>query len=110
MRALSFDLPRYRSRRPRLQKCDNLEIAWLLTPDGSELRRPVSSRNVGADIALERSEQMPKYPTGKLGREQMIVIPRCGGFPGTKRNAIVIFYLFRCRNFRIPGVSIFRNL
>jgi hypothetical protein len=32
-----------------------------LTQDSSELRRPVSSRSVGADITLERSEQMPKY-------------------------------------------------
>jgi hypothetical protein len=36
-------------------------MAGLLTQDGSELRRPVSSRSVGADITLERSEQMPKY-------------------------------------------------
>jgi len=27
----------------------------------TELRPPVSSRSVGADITLERSEQMPKY-------------------------------------------------
>jgi hypothetical protein len=32
-----------------------------LDQDGSELRRPVSSRNVGGDITLEKSEQMPKY-------------------------------------------------
>jgi hypothetical protein len=35
---------------------------------------------------------------------------RCGGFTETKGNAVVTFYLFQCRNFRIPGVSIFRNL
>ena len=53
---------------------------------------------------------MPEYSTGKLGRQQMIVIVRCGGFPETKGNATATFYLFQCRNFRIPGVSIFRNL
>jgi hypothetical protein len=53
---------------------------------------------------------MPNTSTGKLGRQQMIVIARCGGFPETKGNATVTFYLFLCRNFRIPGVSIFRNL
>lgn len=36
-------------------------IACLLTQDRSELRPPVSSRSVGTDITLERSEQMPKY-------------------------------------------------
>ncbi len=40
----------------------------------------------------------------------MIVIARCGGFTETQGNAVAIFYLFQCRNFRIPGVSIFRNL
>jgi hypothetical protein len=35
---------------------------------------------------------------------------RCGGFKETKGNAVATFYLFQCRNFRIPGVSIFRNL
>ena len=40
----------------------------------------------------------------------MIVIARCGGFTETKGNAVATFYLFQCRNFRIPGVSIFRNL
>ena len=81
-----------------------------LDQDGSELRRPVSSRKVGGDITLERSEQMPEYSTGKLGRQQMIVIAGCGGFPETKGNAIATFYLFQCRNFRIRGVSISRNL
>ncbi len=40
----------------------------------------------------------------------MIVIASCGGFPETKGNATAIFHFFQCRNFRIPGVSIFRNL
>jgi hypothetical protein len=40
----------------------------------------------------------------------MIVIARGGGFPETKGNAPATFYLFQCRNFRIPGVSILRNL
>ena len=40
----------------------------------------------------------------------MIVIVRCGGFPETEGNGTAIFYLFQRRNFRIPGVSIFRNL
>jgi hypothetical protein len=40
----------------------------------------------------------------------MIVIVRCGGFKETKGNAVATFYLFQRRNFRIPGVSIFRNL
>jgi hypothetical protein len=40
----------------------------------------------------------------------MIVIVRCGGFPEIKGNATATFYLFHCRNFRIPWVSIFRNL
>jgi hypothetical protein len=53
---------------------------------------------------------MPEYSTGKLGRQQMIVIVRCGGFPETKGNATATFYLFQCRNFRIRGVSISRNL
>ena len=48
--------------------------------------------------------------TGKLCRQQTIVIPGCGGFTETKGNAVVTFHLFQCRNFRIPGVSIFRNL
>ena len=53
---------------------------------------------------------MPNTSTGKLGRQQMIVIVRFGRFPETKDNATATFYLFQCRNFRIPGVSIFRNL
>ncbi len=53
---------------------------------------------------------MPEYSTGKLGRQQMIIIARCAGFPETKGNATATFYLFQCRNFPIPGVSIFRNL
>ena len=53
---------------------------------------------------------MPNTSTGKLRRPQMIVIVRFGGFPETKGNATATFYLFQCRNFRIPGVSIFRNL
>jgi hypothetical protein len=53
---------------------------------------------------------MPNTSTGKLGRQQMIVIAGCGGFPETEGNATATFYLFQCRNFRIPGVSIFRNL
>jgi hypothetical protein len=40
----------------------------------------------------------------------MIVIVRCGDFTETKGNAVATFYLFQCRNFRIPWVSIFRNL
>jgi hypothetical protein len=40
----------------------------------------------------------------------MIVIARCGGFTETKSNAVATFYLFQCRNFRISGVSILRNL
>jgi len=40
----------------------------------------------------------------------MIVIVRCGGFTETKGNAVATFYLFQCRNFGIPRVSIFRNL
>jgi hypothetical protein len=47
---------------------------------------------------------------GKLGRQQMIIIVRCAAFPETDGNAIDTFYFFQCRNFRIPGVSIFRNL
>jgi hypothetical protein len=53
---------------------------------------------------------MPNTSTGKLGGQQMIVIARCGGFPETKGNATVTFYLFQCRNFRIRWVSIFRDL
>jgi hypothetical protein len=30
--------------------------------------------------------------------------------PHRKDSAVVTFYLFQCRNFRIPGVSIFGNL
>jgi hypothetical protein len=41
--------------------------------------------------------------TGKLGGQQMIIIARCTGFPETDGNAIATFYLFHCRNFRIPG-------
>jgi hypothetical protein len=48
--------------------------------------------------------------TGRLGRQQMILIARRGGFPETKGNAIATYYLFQYRNFRIRGVSIFRNL
>jgi hypothetical protein len=33
----------------------------MVTQDGSELKRPVSSRIVDADVTLESSEQMPKY-------------------------------------------------
>jgi len=40
----------------------------------------------------------------------MIIIARCAGFLETDGNAIATFYLFQCRNFRIPRVSIFRNL
>jgi hypothetical protein len=40
----------------------------------------------------------------------MIVIAGYGGFTKAKGNAVATFYLFQCRNFRIPGVSIFRNL
>jgi hypothetical protein len=36
---------------------------------------------------------MPKTSTGKQGRQQMIVIARCGGFPETKGNATITFYL-----------------
>jgi hypothetical protein len=43
------------------QRAPAQSIAELLTQDGSQLRRLVSSRSVGADITLERSEQMPKY-------------------------------------------------
>jgi hypothetical protein len=39
----------------------------------------------------------------------MIVIAWYGSFTETKGNAPATFYLFQCRNFRIPGVSIFRN-
>ena len=85
-------------------------IAELLTQDGSELRRTISSRSVGPDRTLERSEQMPNISTGKLGRQQMIIIASRAGFPETDGNAIPTFYLFQRRNFRIPGVSIFRNL
>jgi hypothetical protein len=35
-------------------------VAWPTAPF-SELRPPASSRSVGADMTLERSEQMPKY-------------------------------------------------
>ena len=48
--------------------------------------------------------------TGKLGRQQMIIIARCAGSPEADGNAIATFYLFQCRNFRIRGVSIFRDL
>jgi hypothetical protein len=51
---------------------------------------------------------MPKYLDPKLRRQQMIVIVRCGGFTETKVTRSLPFAL--CRNFRIPGVSIFRNL
>jgi hypothetical protein len=30
--------------------------------------------------------------------------------PHRKGTVVVTFYLFQCRNFRIPGVSIFRDL
>ena len=40
----------------------------------------------------------------------MIVIAGYGGFKETKDNAVVTFQLVQCRNFRIPWVSIFRNL
>ena len=53
---------------------------------------------------------MPNISTGKLGRQQMILIARCGGFTETKGNAVATFYLFQSHIFRIPGVSIFRNL
>jgi hypothetical protein len=36
---------------------------------------------------------MPHTSTGKLGRQQMIVIVRCGGFPEAKGNAVATFYL-----------------
>jgi hypothetical protein len=48
--------------------------------------------------------------TGKLVRQHMIIIARCGGFPETKGNAIANLLSFQYRNFRIRGVSIFRNL
>ena len=54
---------------------------------------------------------MPKIPRPvDWGRQQMILIARRGGFPETKGNAIATYYLFQYRNFRIRGVSIFRNL
>ena len=53
---------------------------------------------------------MPNSSTGRVGRQQMILIARCSGFPETKGNAIATYYLFQYRNFRIRGVSIFRNL
>jgi hypothetical protein len=40
----------------------------------------------------------------------MIVIAGCNGFTETKGNEVAAFYLVQCRNFRIPWVSIFRNL
>jgi hypothetical protein len=40
----------------------------------------------------------------------MIIIARCAGFPEADGNAIDTFYFFQRRNFRIRGVSIFRNL
>ena len=53
---------------------------------------------------------MPKIPRPvDWGRQQMILIARRGGFPETKGNAIATYYLFQYRNFRIRGVSIFRN-
>jgi hypothetical protein len=59
---------------------------------------------------LEESEQIPNISTGKLGRQQMIVIAGRGGFTEPKGNAVVTSHLVQCRNFRIPRVSIFRNL
>ena len=53
---------------------------------------------------------MPKYLDPVNWQQQMIVIAGCGGFPETEGNAIATFYLFQCRNFRIRGVSISRNL
>jgi hypothetical protein len=53
---------------------------------------------------------MPNTSTGKLDRQRMTVIAKCGGFPEIKGNATITFYLFQCPNFRIPGISIFRNL
>ena len=52
---------------------------------------------------------MPNISTSKLGRQQMLIIARSAGFSEAHGNAIVT-YLFQCRNFRIPGVSIFRSL
>jgi hypothetical protein len=53
---------------------------------------------------------MPNISTGKLGRQQMIIIARCVGFPEVDGDTIDTFYFLQCRNFRIRGVSIFRNL
>jgi hypothetical protein len=36
---------------------------------------------------------MPNISTGKLGRQQMILIARCGGFTETKGDAVATFYL-----------------
>ena len=40
----------------------------------------------------------------------MIVIAGCEGFTEVKGNVVVTSYLGQCRNFRMPWVSIFRNL
>jgi uncharacterized protein (TIGR02246 family) len=46
---------------------------------------------------------MPKYLAGKLGRQQMIVITRCGGFTETKGNAVATFYLSSAATFESRG-------
>jgi hypothetical protein len=61
-------------------------------------------------MTLEGSEQMPNISTGKLARQQMIVIAGRGGFTETKGNAVVTSHVVQRRNVRIPWVSIFRNL
>jgi hypothetical protein len=49
------------SRSTKARTGESVVNRLVLTQDGSELKRPVSSRSVDADVTPERSLQMAKY-------------------------------------------------